>query len=166
MRYYINYYVQHKRRSEEFFMYMCEHNILQRLFSSPKSLSSLTVLQLFHLLISNTNASNDLVYIFSQPIVHEWLFEKFNIYKEREEAIEYYVQLLKTIIMKAGGEDNHFLIRLFCNKRFPTFPLLTAPTILAVSPKVDELVRITAQQCVLLLINLINTARTGLVYLN
>jgi hypothetical protein len=31
---------------------------------------------------------------------------------------------------------------------------------------VDELVKITAQQCVLLLINLINSTKTGLVYLN
>jgi hypothetical protein len=68
--------------------------------------------------------------------------------------------------MKASAEGNEFLIRLFCNKRFPSFPLLTVVTVLGVSEEVDELVRITAQQCVLLLINLINSVKTGLVYLN
>jgi hypothetical protein len=91
------------------------------------------VLELFHLLISNSNKPNDLVYIFSQPIVHEWLFERFSIYREREDTIEYYVQLLKTIILKASSADNNFLIKLFCNKRFPSFPLLTVVTVLGVS---------------------------------
>lgn len=55
---------------------------------------------------------------------------------------------------------------MFCNKRFPTFPLLTTATILGVNQSCDELVRITAQQCILILINLINRHKTGLVYLN
>lgn len=31
---------------------------------------AISILELFHLLVSNINKANDLVYVFSQPIVH------------------------------------------------------------------------------------------------
>lgn len=54
------------------------------------------------------------------------------------------------------------MIKLFCNSRFPHFPLLTVVTILGVDQEMEELVRVTANQCVLLLIELLNEAQVGL----
>jgi hypothetical protein len=114
--------------------------------------------------LANTTKESDLVYIFSQPILHEYLFEKFKIFKEGPEPIEYYIQLLKTMIMKmSNGKDE--LLKLFCNGRFPAFPLLTVVTVLGIDNTHEYLVRVTAHQCLLLLINLINEKQTGRAYL-
>lgn len=117
------------------------------------------------MLLSNTSKQSDLVYIFSQPILHEYLFEKFNIYRENGDAIEYYIQLLKTIILKISTTDNQTLLKLFCNNRFPSFPLLAVVTILGTNLSKEVLVKITAHQCVLLLISLMIKNKTGLSYL-
>jgi hypothetical protein len=57
------------------------------------------------------------------------------------------------------------LIKLFCNNRYSSFPLLFQITYLAVNAH-EELVKITAQQCVLLLINLLNKKKVGCGYLS
>lgn len=111
---------------------------------------------MFNLLLANTSQLNNLVYIFSQPSLHEYLFDRFNIFKENAESVEYYIQLLKTIIMKISIHKNNSLIKLFCNNRYPSFPLLTMVTLLGTSLTREVLVKVTAHQCVLLLIALIN----------
>lgn len=79
--------------------------------------------------------------------------------------IEYYVQLLKTILMKiTEKEENRSLIKMFCNNKYPTFPLFTYCTILACDP--NELIRVTAQQCVLILVIAINETNTYSIYLS
>lgn len=75
------------------------------------------------------------------------------------------MQLLKTIILKISQPDNRSMVKLFCNSRFPHFPLLTTATLLGVEQSAEELVRVTANQCVLLLIGLLNEAQVGLEYL-
>lgn len=144
---------------------LCEHSILAKLFGS-KGVPSLEVLEIFNLLLSNSSKQPQLVFIFSQSSLHEFLFCKFNIDKESSEAVEYYVQLLKTTILKLSSPDTHSLIKLFCNNRYPHFPLLTTVAALAVSPEQEELVRVTANQCVLLLIKLINATGVGFEYLS
>ena len=73
------------------------------------------------------------------------------------------MQLLKAIIMKMiNGHSS--LIKLFCNNRYSSFPLLCQITFLAVHAQ-EQLVKITAQQCVLLLINLLTLKKTGCGYL-
>ena len=76
--------------------------------------------------------------------------------------MEYYIQLLKTVILKMRGHAS--LIKLFCNNRYSSFPLLYQVTYLAVCAQ-EELVKITAQQCVLLLVNLLNSRGVGRGYL-
>jgi hypothetical protein len=147
------------------FRALCEHNILGRLFTS-KGVPTLEILEIFNLLLSNSSKQPQLVFIFSQSALHEFLFTKFLIEKEATEAIEYYVQLLKTIILKISSPETHSLIKLFCNNRYPHFPLLTIVATLAVSYEQEELVRVTANQCVLLLINLMNQTQIGLEYLS
>jgi hypothetical protein len=56
------------------------------------------------------------------------------------------------------------LIKMFCNNRYCSFPLLTQVCYLATQSK-EELVRVTAQQCVLLLIQLLNSKQIGRGYL-
>jgi hypothetical protein len=68
------------------------------------------------------------------------------------------------MIMKMSNAKDK-LIKLFCNSRFPTFPLLTVVTVLGIDRTHEYLVRVTAHQCVLLLINLINDKQTGKRYL-
>ena len=95
-----------------------------------------------------------MVYFLSQNCLHEYLFGS-DILGESAEFIEYYVQLLKTILMKVTeNEENKSLIRLFCNNKYPTFPILTNSTLLATDS--NELVKVTAQQCVLILVGIIN----------
>ena len=80
--------------------------------------------------------------------------------------MEYYVQLLKTMIMKMSSVGNTSLIKLFCNSRFPHFPLLTVITMLGVEFNQEVLVRVTANQCFLLLIKLLNQTKVGVEYLS
>lgn len=56
------------------------------------------------------------------------------------------------------------LIKMFCNNRYCSFPLLTQVSYLATQSR-EELVRVTAQQCVLLLIQLLNSKQIGRGYL-
>jgi hypothetical protein len=120
----------------------------------------------FNLLLANSSKSGHLVYIFSQPTLHDFLFERINIERESEETVEYFVQLLKTLILKVSGVENKSMIKLFCNGRFPHFPLLTTVVMLGVDLRHEELVRVTASQCVLLLIKLLNDTHLGLEYLS
>ena len=132
----------------------------------PRHSKTLHVLELFHLLLSNTHQHTDLVFLFSQPLLHQYLFEKVQVHKEHSEAVEYYVQLLKTIILKLGAPGNESMLKLFCNARFPDFPLLATPADIATCARnIDPMVVITAQQCVLLLVTLMARLRTGLCYL-
>ena len=78
--------------------------------------------------------------------------------------MEYLVQLLKAIVMRMQGGGKS-LIKMFVNNRHPNFPLLTAATTLAVNPKHDPLVRVTARQCVLLLAALLDQKDIGRNYL-
>ncbi len=59
---------------------------------------------------------------------------------------------------------NSSLIKIFCNNRYPSFPLLSKVTVLAASSK-EELIKITAQQCLLLLVQLLNKKNVGRGYL-
>lgn len=61
------------------------------------------------------------------------------------------------------NEDNKSLIKLFCNNKYPTFPILTNSTLLATDP--NELVKVTAQQCVLIIIGMINAQQLFTTYL-
>ena len=56
-------------------------------------------LENLNLLLVNTRLSSELVYFLSQNCLHEYLFGN-NIMAQNGEFIEYYVQLLKTILMK------------------------------------------------------------------
>ena len=56
------------------------------------------------------------------------------------------------------------LIKLFCNNRYASFPLLGQTTLLAIYAE-EELVRVTAQQCVLMLIGLLAKKKVGEGYL-
>lgn len=51
-------------------------------------------------------------------------------------------------------EENKSLIKMFCNNKYPNFPLLTYTTILA--SDTNELIKVTAQQCILILVGMIN----------
>ncbi len=139
--------------------------MIQKLFRIEESkLSVISALEMFNLVLANTNQTNSLVYIFSQASLHEFLFSKFDLIKENSETVEYYVQLLKTIIMKMSN-GNASLIKLFCNNRYASFPLLSHVSYLATQHP-EELVRVTAQQCVLLLIQLLNIKNVGCGYLS
>jgi len=48
------------------------------------------------------------------------------------------------------------MVKLFCNSRFAHFPLLTTVAVLGIEQDAEELVRVTANQCLLLLIGLLN----------
>jgi len=90
------------------------------------------------------------------------LFERVDIDGDSEN-VEYYAQLLKTVIMKVSrGESS--LLKLFCNNRYASFPLLARSTYMALHGA-DELVRVTARQCVLLLVGLIARRKAGQGYL-
>lgn len=97
-----------------------------------KHTSALETLETLNLMVANCSKMNQLVFIFSQSTLHQFLFERFSIEKENGETVEYYAQLLKAIIMKISIPGNHSLIKLFCNSRFPHFPLLTVITMLGV----------------------------------
>lgn len=62
------------------------------------------------------------------------------------------------------SNGNPSLIKMFCNNRYASFPLLCQVCYLATQSP-EELVRVTAKQCVLLLINLLNEKRVGCGYL-
>lgn len=95
-------------------------------------MDTLDILETFNLLLANSNKLQQLVFIFSQPALHEFLFQKITIDKDHTDVIEYYSQLLKSIVLKISANGNHSLIKLFCNNRFPHFPLLTTITVIAV----------------------------------
>jgi hypothetical protein len=96
--------------------------------------------------------------------MHDYLFGS-NVFGCNAEFVEYYVQLMKTILMRISEHQcNRFLIRMFCNERYPTFPLLTNATILAVSA--NELIKVTAQQCILIIVGLINEQQIHTRYLS
>jgi hypothetical protein len=121
------------------------------------------VLELFHLLLANTAQTDCLVYVFSQPSLHAFFFQHFRLEQQPPELVEYYAQLLKTIVLKVNSGQAS-LIKLFCNNRHPCFPLLAQATSLA-AHATEELVKVTAQQCVLLLIGLLARKRVGEGYL-
>lgn len=127
----------------------------------------MVVLELFNLILANTSQTNSLAYIFSQPSLHEYLFEGFDVegsqVQGQGEAVEYYVQLLKTIILKINNGHNSF-IKLFCNNRYFSFPLLCQTCFLATHAS-EELVRVTARQCVLVLVGLLVRKKVGEGYL-
>lgn len=122
---------------------------------SGKHVPIVSILEIFHLLLANTNEQDKLVFLFSQSTLHEFLFERIDIITESIDSIEYYVQLLKTIVLKLSNGNNS-LIKLFCNNRYPSFPLLTAIVTLATYFQKEELVKVTAQQCLLELTGIIN----------
>jgi hypothetical protein len=135
---------------------------VQRLFGvTARHLPTVVLLEIFHLLLANTAQQNGLVFIFSQGCVHEFLFERFVVFTEGVDAVEYYVQLLKTIVLKISSHGNNSLIKLFCNSRYPSFPLLTAVATLASADLKEELVTVTARQCLLQLAALINEKQIG-----
>jgi hypothetical protein len=139
---------------------------VQKLFgSTARHLPVVVLLEIFHLLLANTTQPNNLVFIFSQGCVHDFLFERFGGFAEGVEAVEYYVQLLKTIVLKISAQGNNSLIKLFCNSRYPSFPLFSAVVTLASSDHREELVRVTARQCLLQLTALINEKQVGRGYL-
>lgn len=114
--------------------------------------------------MTNTKAEQELVYMLSQNVLHEYLFSS-SILKRDSEFVEYYVQLLKTILMKISEhEQNKSLLRMFCNNKYPNFPLLTYSTILACDA--NELIRVTAQQCILILVGMINEKKLYEMYLS
>lgn len=43
---------------------------------------------------------------------------------------------------------------MFCNSKYPTFPIFTYVTLLAIDK--NELIRVTAQQCILILLRILN----------
>jgi hypothetical protein len=72
---------------------------------------------------------------------------------------------MKTILIKISSpEENRLFIRLFCNDKYPTFPMLTYITIIAGDP--NELIKVTAQQCILILVNMINENKIYSVHLS
>lgn len=76
-----------------------------------------------------------------------------NTLENDDEYIEYLSQLFKTIIMRIKESERSVdLIYLFYNTKFPNFPLFSYSTLLAINK--SELVRVTSQQCVLLIINM------------
>lgn len=83
------------------------------------------------------------------------------MWTEAVEAVEYYVQLLKTIVLKISLQGNNSLIKLFCNSRYPSFPLFSAVATLAAADLKEELVIVTARQCLLQLAALINEKQIG-----
>lgn len=60
----------------------------------------LYVLECLNLLLANCYITSDLVYVLSQGAVHEFLFNRVDLLRESADAVEYYVQLLKAIIMR------------------------------------------------------------------
>ena len=124
------------------------------------------ILETFNLLLANSGKPGHLVYLFSQPTLHDFLFDRIQYEREDSETIEYYVQLLKTITLKLSSPEHRSMIKLFCNSRAPHFPLLTVSLILGAEQKLEELVRVTANQCVLLLIGAVNDTEIGLEYLS
>jgi hypothetical protein len=53
---------------------------------------------------------------------------------------------------------------MFCNTKYPNFPLLTFTTILA--GDFNELIKVTAQQCILILVSMINEKKIYSIYLS
>ena len=94
-------------------------------------MGDLLVLELFNLILANTSQTNSLVYIFSQASLHEYLFETFKVEESNGEVVEYYIQLLKTIVYKINNGHGS-LIKLFCNNKYSSFPLLCQTTFLAI----------------------------------
>jgi hypothetical protein len=83
------------------------------------------------------------------------------VLSESGEAVEYYVQLLKTIVLKISTQGNNSLIKLFCNSRYSSFPLFSVVVTLASADLKEELVTVTARQCLLQLAALINEKQVG-----
>lgn len=139
---------------------------MQKLFgAATKHLPVVTLLEIFNLLLANTSQQESLVFIFSQGCVHDFLFERVSVFSEGTEAVEYYVQLLKTIVLKISIHGNNSLIKLFCNSRYPSFPLLSSVVAIASAGLKEELVTVTARQCLLQLAALINEKQVGKGYL-
>lgn len=69
--------------------------------------------------------------------------------------------------MKLEQENNSSLLKLFCNSKYSSFPLLTNCLILSIKINVpkEELVRVTAQHCLLEIIHIINKKKLGQHYL-
>ena len=90
---------------------------------------------------------------FLQPSLHAYLFT--NSLQKDSEYIEYLAQLFKTILMKLNEPKLSInLIQLFYNTKYHNFPIFPHCALLATSS--NELVKVTAQQCILLLIALCN----------
>lgn len=68
-------------------------------------------------------------------------------------------------MLKISSQGNNSLIKLFCNTRYPSFPLFSAVVTLASADHKEELVRVTARQCLLQLTALINEKQVGRGYL-
>ncbi len=51
---------------------MCEHNMLAKLFTGGVS-RPIYILEVFNLLLANTQKVHELVYIFSHPLFHNYL---------------------------------------------------------------------------------------------
>lgn len=111
-------------------------------------------LENLNLLLANTKIPSELVYFLSQTCLHTYLFGE-GVLGQGGEFIEYYIQLLKTILLKISeNEENRSFIKLFCNNKYPSFPILNNCSILASDN--NELVRVTAQQCVLIIVGMLN----------
>ena len=131
--------------------------------TSKKDVPPLVVLQCFHLILANSTQLETLVYLFSLPALHSFLLTSLNW--QEDDTVEYLVQLLKSIIMRMQGASKS-LIKMFINSRHPSFPLLTAATTLATHPLHDQLVTITARQCVLLLVGVLDEKDVARNYLS
>ena len=54
---------------------LCEYNIVPKLLNLPwKGVATLQVLEVFNLLLANSSKGSTLVYLFSQPSLHDFLF--------------------------------------------------------------------------------------------
>ena len=56
--------------------------------------------------------------------------------------------------MKLNQKENQSLLKVFYNSKYPSFPLMVNCTFLATSSS-EQLVKVTARQCVLVLIGLL-----------
>ncbi len=53
---------------------MCENNILAKLFSFANIIKPIDILEIFNLFLANTNELHELIYVFSHPLFHNYLF--------------------------------------------------------------------------------------------
>ncbi|KFH17759.1 putative CLEC16A [Toxoplasma gondii MAS] len=113
-----------RHKNEAFFDIFCEQNILSYfvdIVSQPRVANAVKVqlLQTLSILVQNTHRKTAIYYLFSNNYINTLLRTPYDF--SNEELVAWYVSFIKGLSLLV----NHDTVKLFLNKRAPSFPVFS-----------------------------------------